>query len=77
MLLDQRRAGGKNRREGQKQAPDDRCDAVHGRLVNTPCGDFPAFAPRTRKPPTRTLMSGAVSVSNCAPDPSAVAAHRR
>jgi hypothetical protein len=28
--------------------------------------DFPAFAPRTRSPPTRTVISGAVKVSNCA-----------
>ena len=40
--------------------------SVSGRLVKTPCVDFPAFAPRTRRPPTRTVISGAVSLSNCA-----------
>src|SRR6266852_8809459 len=40
--------------------------SVSGRLVKTPYVDFPAFAPRTRRPPTRTIISGAVSLSNCA-----------
>src|SRR5689334_7215657 len=38
---------------------------VFGRLVKTPCVDLPTFAPRTRRPPTETVISGAVKVSNC------------
>src|SRR5207249_4381223 len=40
--------------------------SVSGRLVKTPRVDFPGFAPSTRRPPTRTVISGAVSVSNWA-----------
>ena len=40
--------------------------SVPGRSVKTPCGEPPALAPRTRRPPTRTVISGAVSVSSCA-----------
>ena len=40
--------------------------SVSGRLVKTPCFDCPKFAFRTRKPPMRTVISGAVSFSNCA-----------
>ena len=43
-----------------------RWSASPGCLVKTPCWDLPAFAPRTRRPPTRTVISGAVSVSSCA-----------
>jgi hypothetical protein len=39
---------------------------VSDRFVKTPCCDLLWFAPKTRKPPTRTVISGAVSVSNCA-----------
>src|SRR5476649_2754121 len=38
--------------------------SVSGRLVKTPCADCPVFAFSTRRPPTRTVISGAVSVSN-------------
>ena len=37
-----------------------------GRLVKTPCLDCPKFAFRARRPPIRTVISGAVSVSSCA-----------
>src|SRR5262249_46629030 len=37
-----------------------------GCLVRTPCLDPPALAPSTRRPPTRTVISGAVSLNNCA-----------
>ena len=33
--------------------------SASGRLVKTPCLDFPALAPSTRSPPTRTVNSGA------------------
>ena len=39
---------------------------VSGRLVKAPCADSPVFVFCTRRPPTRTVISGAVSVSNCA-----------
>jgi len=39
---------------------------VSGRLVKTPCWDCPKLAFKTRIPPIRTVISGAVSVSNCA-----------
>jgi len=38
---------------------------VSGRLVKTPCLDCPKFAPRARMPPTRTVISGAVSCQLC------------
>src|SRR6185503_10324344 len=34
---------------------------VPGRSVNTPCAACPALAFRTRRPPTRTVISGTVS----------------
>src|SRR5882672_11232676 len=34
--------------------------SVSGRLVKPPCLDSPAFAPSTRRPPMRTVISGAV-----------------
>src|SRR5450830_231144 len=37
-----------------------------GRDVSTPCCAGPALAPRTRKPPTSTVISGAVKVNNWA-----------
>ena len=40
--------------------------SVPGRSVKTPCRDGRWFAPSTRIPPTRTVISGAVSVSSCA-----------
>ena len=40
--------------------------SVSGRSVKTPCLVCPKFAPSARKPPTSTVISGAVSVSNCA-----------
>ena len=40
-------------------------------LVKTPCLDPPALAPSTRRPPTSTVISGAVSRSNCARSTSA------
>ena len=39
---------------------------VSGRSVKTPCLVPPELAFRARMPPTRTVISGAVSVSNCA-----------
>jgi hypothetical protein len=36
---------------------------VPRRLVKTPSSDGRAFAFRTRRPPTRTVISGALSVS--------------
>src|ERR1700761_8847066 len=38
--------------------------SVSGFLVKTPCFGCPAFS--TRRPPTSTVISGAVSSSNCA-----------
>ena len=40
--------------------------SVSGRLVKTPCCDRPKLAFRARMPPTRTVISGAVSVSRLA-----------
>ena len=40
--------------------------SVPGRLVRTPCWDRAKLVFRTRRPPMRTVISGAVSVSNCA-----------
>ena len=40
--------------------------SVSGRSVKTPCSDWPEFASRTRRPPTSTVISGAVSVSRLA-----------
>ncbi len=40
--------------------------SASGRLVNTPCWDCPKLAFKTRMPPTRTVISGAVSVKSCA-----------
>ena len=40
--------------------------SVPGLSVKTPCLDLPALAPSTRRPPTSTVISGAVSVSSCA-----------
>ena len=37
-----------------------------GRLVKTPCLELSKFVFKTRMPPTRTVISGAVSVSNWA-----------
>ena len=34
--------------------------------VKTPCLDLPVLAPSTRRPPRSTVISGAVSLSNCA-----------
>ena len=42
-----------------------------GCLVKTPCLDSPALAPSTRRPPTRTVISGPVSGSSCARSTSA------
>ena len=39
---------------------------VSGRSVRIPNPDWQTFVSRTRKPPTRTVISGAVSVSICA-----------
>ena len=36
---------------------------VPGRFVNTPCFDCPVFASSARRPPTSTVISGALSVS--------------
>ena len=36
------------------------------RFVKTPCWVCPKLVDRARMPPTRTVISGAVSVSNCA-----------
>ena len=43
-----------------------RCVSTPGRSVSTPCDDSPAFAPSTRRPPTSTVISGALSVSRLA-----------
>ena len=40
--------------------------SVSGRWVKTPSADRPTFAFRARRPPTSTVISGAVSVSMCA-----------
>ena len=40
--------------------------SASGRLVKTPCFVRPKLVFRTRRPPTSTVISGAVSVSNCA-----------
>ena len=40
--------------------------SVPGCLVKTPCFDCPKLVFRTRIPPMRTVISGAVSLSNCA-----------
>ena len=40
--------------------------SVPGASVNTPTVDSPALAPRTRRPPTSTVISGAVRVSRYA-----------
>src|SRR5438034_10675911 len=40
--------------------------SASGRLVKTPCFVCPTLVFKTRMPPTRTVISGAVSVSNCA-----------
>ncbi|SQA02555.1 Uncharacterised protein [Serratia marcescens] len=48
-----------------------------GRWVNTPCGVPPTLAPSTRSPPTSTVISGAVRVSNCALSTSSVSAGTR
>ena len=40
--------------------------SVSGRLVKTPCWDCRQLASSTRRPPTRTVISGAVSVNSCA-----------
>ena len=40
--------------------------SASGRLVKTPCWDWPKLVFRTRMPPTSTVISGAVRVSNCA-----------
>ena len=40
--------------------------SVPGFFVNTPCFELSKFVPRTRIPPTRTVISGAVSFINCA-----------
>ena len=37
-----------------------------GAVVKTPSGDCPQFAPSTRRPPTRTVISGALRVSRFA-----------
>src|SRR2546421_6925050 len=51
--------------------------SVSSRLVNTPCVDFAALTPRTRRPPTRTDISGAVSVSSCARSTNSSSGERR
>ena len=48
-----------------------------GRFVKTPRSDCPTFAFRTRRPPTSTVISGAVRVSNCARSTSSSSAARR
>ena len=39
--------------------------SVSGCLVKTPCWDCLKLAFKTRMPPTRTVISGAVSVNSC------------
>ena len=46
--------------------------SVSGRSVNTPCWDRPKLAFRARMPPTRTVISGAVSVNRLARSSSSV-----
>ncbi len=48
------------------------CDSTPGRSVKTPCCTPPVFAPSTRRPPTRTVISLAVSSSMYARSTSSV-----